>query len=64
MGMKLCVYCEHILTEGAAGSGTFQCDRGSKQNPVDGKVSYFYCETMRMPGQPCGPDATLFEEKE
>ena len=64
MEMKLCIDCKHILTKGTLEASYSQCSRTSIQNPVDGKMSFFYCETMRLQGQPCGTNAALFEEKE
>ena len=65
MEMKLCIDCKHIITESKQSARYSQCRRAKRQNPVDGKLTYLYCEGMRAPGQPCGTDpATLFEEKE
>ena len=64
MGMKLCTDCEHVQSEVLQDTRLHKCTRGERQTPVDGKKSYLYCEGMRMHGQPCGPDATLFKKKE
>ena len=61
MAMNICVDCRNIQTEVSQDRRSYKCARAERQNPVDGKLSFFYCETMRLHGQPCGPDGALFE---
>lgn len=61
---KLCLDCKHCTMH--YGSYLCKSPKNSKECVVTGKniPKFEYCESMRSPGEDCGPNAKWFERKE
>jgi hypothetical protein len=52
---KDCEYCDDRKCKHELAKGT--------QSVLDGSVDFNYCTIMRLPSQPCQPEAIMFKQK-
>lgn len=61
---RICVNCKHCIPSSTAPKYV-TCAQAPEIDKVTGDKTYSFCQTMRTySSRSCGPDGSLFEEKE